>query len=110
MSFSQSLAWTHWCATNPWDCVEFENDANVAIAALKATPPNTRPAEKFVEKWQQIADRNEATALAIQEALDNIRSSLTAAARAPAEILAEGFKPLIFPALVVTAMILAWKN
>lgn len=90
--------------------MEFENDANVAIAALKATPPNTRPAEQFVEKWQQVADRNEATSLAIQASLDNIRSALAAAARAAAEPIAAGLKPLLFPAIVATALILAWKK
>ena len=72
MGFSQNLSWAHWCALNPWDCMEFENDANIAIAALNANPPNRRPAEQFVEKWQQIADRNEDASLAIQTSLDNV--------------------------------------
>lgn len=107
-SFSQNAAWTHWCIFNPFECMEFENDANVALAAIQVG--NLRPAELFVEKWQQVADRNEETALAIQASLDNIRSALAIAGAAALEPIKAGIRPLLIPAIVATALILAWKK
>jgi hypothetical protein len=107
-SFSQNAAWTHWCIFNPFECMEFQNDANVALAAINAG--NLRPAELFVEKWQQVADRNEETALAIQASLDNIRSALAIAGQAALKPITAGLKPFLIPAVVATALILAWKK
>ena len=108
MSFSQNAAWAIWCASQPFECLRFENEANIAIAAANAG--NLRPAEKFLEEWQEIADRNETAGVAIQNTLDEIRSALSAAAKAAVSPLVAGLKPLLFPASVATALILAWKK
>lgn len=107
MSFSENAAWTLWCVTRPFDCIQFENDANVALAAIKAG--NLQPARKFIEDWQQVADMNEAAGAAIQTTLDQMRAALANALLAVTEPISEGLKPIAWIVGLGIVGLVAWK-
>jgi len=115
VSFGQSQAWGWWCVTNPFDCARFQREADAAISAAQAG--NKRPAELFLSAWQEQADENEATGLAIQETLDQLRESLREGAQTAGALASEivtapiatAVKPLLLPAIVVIGFLVAWK-
>jgi len=107
MPFSQSLAWTRWCAWSPWDCTVFQLEADAAIKSAKLG--NLEPAYKFIEKWQEVADQNETAAAAIQSTLDELGSLLLETVKAGGEALNTLVNPLIIPLAVGALFIFAWK-
>lgn len=107
MGFSEDSAWTIWCLSNPFDCIRFQNDANLAITAIAAG--NLQPARKFIEEWQQVADMNEAAGAAMQTTLDNMRNSLASALVFVAEPISAGLKPIAWLGVLGIVGLLALK-
>ena len=112
MGFSQNLAWSWWCASSPIDCTDFIREHRAAMEAYDLGWVG--PAERFVDKWEIMAQNNELLADAIGDTLvqvkNAIRTTIQEAVETVAEPLAKGLKPLYGLAAAGLIGLYIWKS
>jgi hypothetical protein len=112
MGFSQNLAWTTWCAFNPIDCTDFIREHRAAMEAYDLGWIG--PAERFVDKWEIMAQNNELLADAIGDTLAQVktavRTTIQQGVETIVEPLAQGLKPLYGVVVAGLIGLYLWKS